>query len=62
MARRAARPRPQERTVVLGIRVRPELRAAVKIEAARRGVSVAELFQEIWSRYQEGANERAGKG
>jgi hypothetical protein len=47
MARKAVRPEPQERTVVLGIRVRPKLKASVKVEAARRGISVAELFQDV---------------
>lgn len=43
---------------MLGIRVSPQLKAAVKVEAARRGVSVAELFQALWNRYNEGANAR----
>jgi hypothetical protein len=58
MARHGARSEPQERTVVLGIRVSPRLKASVKVEAARRGVSVAELFQDLWDRYKEGANAR----
>ncbi len=61
MARKVARSEPRERTVVLGIRVRPELKAAVKVEAARRGISAAELFQDIWKSYLEGANAGAGK-
>jgi hypothetical protein len=58
MARKAVRPEPQERTVVLGIRVSPKLKASVKVEAARRGISVAELFQDLWDRYEVGANGR----
>ena len=58
MARKAVRPEPQERTVVLGIRVSPKLKASVKVEAARRGISVAELFQDLWACYKEGANGR----
>lgn len=58
MARHEAPSEPQERTVVLGIRVSPRLKASVKVEAARRGVSVAELFQDLWDRYKEGANAR----
>jgi hypothetical protein len=59
MARKAVRPEPQERTVVLRICVSPKLKASIKVEAARRGISVAELFQDLWDRYKEGANGRA---
>lgn len=38
---------------------RLELKASVKVEAARRWISVAELFQGLSDRYKEGANERA---
>ena len=58
MARKAVRPEPQERMVVHGIRVSPKLKASVKVEAARRGISVAELFQDLWDRYRVGANAR----
>lgn len=58
MARKAVRPEPQERTVVLGIRVIPKLKASVKVEAACRGINVAEVFQDLWDRYKVGANGR----
>lgn len=58
MARKTVRPEPQERTAVLGIRVSTQLKASVKVEAARRGISVAEPFQDLWDRYRVGANER----
>jgi hypothetical protein len=61
MPRKAVRPERHERTVVLGIRVSPMLKKSVKIEAAHRGMSVAELFEDLWARYKEGVNGRADR-
>jgi hypothetical protein len=38
---------------VLGVRVSANLRTAIKIEAARRDVTIAELFEEMWQAYRE---------
>lgn len=53
MAQVHAASRTKERPVVLGVRVNEDLRAAIKIEAARRGVTIAELFEEMWRTYRE---------
>ena len=42
-----------ERRLVLGIRVTPDLRRQVKVEAARRGLTLAQLFEEMWKAYAE---------
>ncbi len=43
----------KERPAVLGVRVSANLRTAIKIEAARRDVTIAELFEEMWQAYRE---------
>ena len=44
----------KERTAVLGVRVSADLRAPrSRSEAARRGVTIAELFEEMWQTYRE---------
>jgi hypothetical protein len=48
-------PKPrQPRRAMVGIRMTPDRETEVKIEAARRGVSVATLFDEIWQAYVRG--------
>lgn len=42
-----------ERRQVLGIRVTPDLRRQVKVEAARRGLTLAQLFEKMWEAYAE---------
>lgn len=42
---------PERRLALLGIRMTPELAVAVKVEAARRAMTVADLFEEIWLDY-----------
>jgi len=37
----------------LGISLPPETARAVKAEAAKRGISLRKLFQEMWSSYEE---------
>jgi hypothetical protein len=38
---------------ILGFSLSPELAAKVKAEAGRRGVSLKELFEELWSLYEQ---------
>jgi len=47
------------RKQVLGIRVTPDLRKKVKMEAARRGVTLAELFSEMWRTYTQRSHGKA---
>lgn len=39
------------RTNILGVRMSPEREAEIKAEAARRGLTIAKLFDEIWDTY-----------
>lgn len=48
----------KERTELLGVRVTAALKTKVKVEAARRGLTIAQLFEEMWRDYLE--RERAG--
>lgn len=59
MAGRQAVEEADERAVVLGVRMSPELRTSVKVESVERGLTVALLFEEMWSLYLERKN--AGK-
>ena len=58
MTREMAAARTEERTELLGIRVTAALKTEVKVEAARRGLTIAQLFEEIWRGYLE--REHAG--
>lgn len=40
------------RTAVVGIRMTPEMEQAVKVEAASRTISVADLFEEMWKLFK----------
>jgi hypothetical protein len=53
MIREMAAARTEERTELLGIRVTAALKTEVKVEAARRGLTIAQLFEEIWRGYLE---------
>ena len=53
MTREIAAARTEERTELLGIRVTAALKTEVKVEAARRGLTIAQLFEEIWRGYLE---------
>jgi hypothetical protein len=63
VAKKTGHPNPVEprpapvREKVLGIRVSPALARAVKMEAARRGTTVANLFEEFWQTYRSGLRE-----
>lgn len=39
------------RCAMVGIRMTPDREREVKVEAAQRGISVADLFDEIWTDY-----------
>jgi hypothetical protein len=56
MARKKGSGRTEQRVELLGIRVTASRKTEVKVEAARRGVTIAELFDEIWRNYLEGKN------
>jgi predicted DNA binding CopG/RHH family protein len=53
MTRRKTAARTKERSALLGIRVSTRLKTEVKIEAARRGLTIAQLFEELWLGYLE---------
>lgn len=53
VAQGQAAPSLKERPVVLGVRVSDGLRKSIKVEAARRGVTVAALFEDMWKSYTE---------
>lgn len=38
---------------IIGFSMSPAMAAKVKSEAARRGMSLRKLFEEMWSLYQE---------
>lgn len=44
---------------VLGIRMPEDLHRQVKVEAARRGVTLAQLFEEMWNLYLKRAHAKA---
>jgi hypothetical protein len=48
-------PIPKDKTVrqIVGFSLSPEQASAVKVEAARRGISLKKLFEEMWSLYSE---------
>lgn len=37
---------------IVGVSLSPELAAEVKMEAARRQISLRKLFEEIWAQYK----------
>lgn len=41
---------------ILGFSLPPELAAEVKIEAAKRGISLRQLFAELWGLYKTTKN------
>ena len=58
MAQQPAPLESRERAAVLGVRVTAVLRTNIKVEGARRGVTIAELFEEMWRGYLERQNDR----
>jgi hypothetical protein len=51
MAQQSAAAEAEARTVVLGVRLSTGLRTEIKVEAARRNITIAELFDEMWRGY-----------
>jgi hypothetical protein len=58
MARQAIASKTEERNIVLGVRMTVDLRTKVRVEAAQRGLPIAELFEEMWRLYLERQNAR----
>lgn len=56
MAQQSAAAEAEARTVVLGVRLSTSLRTEIKVEAARRNITIAELFDEMWRGYLEQQN------
>jgi hypothetical protein len=56
MGRQKATAAAEQRTELLGIRVTAERRREIKVEAARRGLTIAELLEELWRDYLERKN------
>lgn len=56
---------PRDKTVrqIVGFSLSPAQASAVKVEAARRGISLKKLFDEMWSLYETNnkKSEHAGK-
>lgn len=52
MAKTPSTPRDKTVRQIVGFSLPPEQAAAVKMEAARRGLSLKKLFDEMWSLYQ----------
>jgi hypothetical protein len=52
MAKKPAKPNIIPRQIV-GFSLSPELASEVKMEAARRGISLKKLFAEVWERYKK---------
>jgi hypothetical protein len=42
----------QQNRKIIGISISPEMAADVKMEAAKRGVSLRSLFEEMWTDYR----------
>lgn len=40
---------------IVGLSLSPEIAAELKMEAARRGVSIRDLFLEMWAEYKKKA-------
>lgn len=53
--------RTREKTTrqIVGFSLSPEQAAAVKVEAARRGLSLKKLFDEMWTLYQSSNNQKS---
>jgi len=46
--------KPQDNRQIVGFSLSPDMARDVKTEAARRGVSLRKLFEEMWGDYNEG--------
>ena len=63
MAQAPSRPRDKTVRQIVGFSLSPEQASAVKVEAARRGISLKKLFDEMWSLYETNnkKSDHAGK-
>lgn len=63
MAQATSRPRDKTVRQIVGFSLSPEQASAVKVEAARRGISLKKLFDEMWSLYETNnkKSDHAGK-
>ncbi len=43
-------------SIVVSLRLTPQLAAEFRMEAARRGVRLNKLFAEVWDQYRKAAN------
>lgn len=44
---------------IVGLSLPPELAREVKAEAARRGLSLRALFEELWTKYKKDQRQKA---
>jgi hypothetical protein len=60
MALKTGRKAPSSSRQIVGFSLSPERAAAVKVEAARRGISLKKLFEDMWAAYEKTSkkNER----
>lgn len=52
-------PRERHGRQIIGVSLSPELAKEVKTEAARRGITLRQLFEELWAGYKQNG-KRAG--
>ena len=43
----------QKDRIILGLSLRPELAREVKADAAKRGITIRSLFEELWATYKK---------
>lgn len=48
---------PNHQRQIVGFSLSPKLATEVKMEAARRGLSLRKLFEEMWPLYKAGKSE-----
>lgn len=53
MAQKSVRKDQPNTRQIVGFSLAPERAAAVKVEAARRGISLKKLFEEMWAAYEK---------
>jgi hypothetical protein len=61
MTTHVVRPDRKAPRQIVGFSLTPELARAVKTEAARRGLSLRKLFEEMWAQYQETKQAKQGQ-
>jgi hypothetical protein len=58
-SRQTTHPTPRQ---IIGLSLDPDLATEVKTEAARRGMSMKELFKEMWLIYKKTPKPKSGHG